>query len=52
MHTYAGVQAETRRALSLLSRALTVFGGGAEPVQPPRFAAAGDLEDALGRGHF
>jgi hypothetical protein len=50
--TNPSIDAETTKVLGVVSRALYVFGGVAEPVEPPRFAAASEIEDDLGRGHF
>jgi hypothetical protein len=50
--TNSSIEGETRRVMGLLSRALNVFGGDVDPADPPRFAAAADIEDDLGRGHF
>jgi hypothetical protein len=46
------IETETKKVLGVVSRALNVFGGDTEPAEPPRFAAARDIEDNLGRGHF
>jgi hypothetical protein len=50
--TNPSIEFETTKVLGVVSRALNVFGGDVEPVAPPRFAAASDIEDNLGRGHF
>jgi hypothetical protein len=50
--TNPSIDVETTKVLGVVSRALTVFGGDVEPVAPPRFAAASDIEDDLGRSHF
>jgi len=46
------IETATTMVLGVVSRALTVFGGDSELVAPPSFAAARDIEDNLGRGHF
>ena len=46
------IQQEINRVLGLLCRARNVFGADLPRAQPPTFAAARDLEDNLGRGHF
>jgi hypothetical protein len=50
--TNASIETDTMRVLGVVSRARIVFGGDREPAEPPRFAAAVDLEDNLGRGRF
>lgn len=50
--TNPSIETETNRVLSVVSRAVHVFGGDTEQVEPPRFAAARDIEDNLGRGQF
>jgi hypothetical protein len=50
--TNPSIDVETTKVLGVVSRALNVFGGDVERVEPPRFAAASDIEDNLGRGHF
>lgn len=52
MITNSSIEVETRRVMGVVSRALNVFGGDNDPAEPPRFAAAADIEDDLGRGHF
>ena len=52
MITNPGIEAQTSKALGVVSRALRVFGGNVEPVAVPRFAASRDLEDDLGHGRF
>jgi hypothetical protein len=46
------IETETKKVLGVVSRALILFGGDTEPVEPPRFAAPRDIEDNLGGGHF
>ncbi|KMO69779.1 hypothetical protein [Mycolicibacterium chlorophenolicum] len=50
--TNPGIETEAKKVLGVVSRALTVFGGATEPVEPPPFAAARDIEDNVGRGRF
>ncbi len=52
MITNPSIDIETQKVLGVVSRAQSVFGGQTEPADAPRFAAARDLEDNLGRGHF
>lgn len=52
MITNPGIETETKKVLGVVSRALNVFGGETDAVAPPLFAAARDIEDNLGRGHF
>lgn len=52
MITNPSIETEAKKVLGVVSRALTVFGGDTEPVEPPQFAADRGLEDNLGRGRF
>jgi hypothetical protein len=50
--TNPNVEFEANKVLGVVSRALNVFGGDVEPLQPPAFAVDRALEDDLGRGQF
>lgn len=52
MITNPSIDLETKKVLGVVSRALDVFGADTEQAEPPRFAAAPDIEDNLGRGYF
>ena len=43
---------ETRKVLTIVSHARSVFGGDVAPITPPAFTGDRTLEDNLGLGHF